>query len=190
MKYFIIFVLFVASLSFGQENISPEQAQKLWMEYMTPGDVHASFAKSVGNWDTEAKSWMDPSGEPVVSKGTAVIEMLLGGRYMQSKYFGTVMGMPFEGMGIDAYDNSTKEYKAIWIDNLGTGIIYMLGKHDPSKNQIEYKGKMVDPVIKGETNIRQVITFIDENTQQIEMYGEMMGKEFKSMEMIMKKVKK
>ncbi len=190
MKYLLMLVLLFASITSAQEGINPAEAQKIWMEYMTPGDVHASFAKSVGDWETESKMWMDPSGEPVVSKGTASVEMLLGGRYMQSKYFGNVMGMPFEGMGIDAFDNSTKEYKAIWIDNLGTGIIYMIGKYDPVKKQVEYKGKMVDPIVKGETNIRQVITFIDENTQQVEMYGEMMGKEFKSMDMMMKKVKK
>jgi len=38
------------------------------------------------------------------------------------------MGMPFEGMGLDGYDNASKEYISIWIDNMGTGIMYMKGK--------------------------------------------------------------
>lgn len=190
MKYAIILIVLFSSMCFSQENISPEEAQKLWSEYMTPGEVHSSFSKLVGDWETEAKTWMDPSAEPMVSKGTVKVEMVLGGRYMQSKFLGNIMGMPFEGIEVDAYDNFTKEYKGFWIDNFGTGVINMIGKYDPIKKQLVYKGKMVDPVAKGETEIKQVITYVDENTQIIEMFGMMNDKEFRSMEMIMKKVKK
>ncbi len=33
------------------------------------------------------------------------------------------MGMPFEGMGIDGYDNLAKQYVSTWVDNMGTGIM-------------------------------------------------------------------
>ena len=31
------------------------------------------------------------------------------------------MGMPFNGLSLEGYDNAKKEFTSIWIDNMGTG---------------------------------------------------------------------
>ena len=89
--------------------MTPEQ-QKAWTEYMTPGKYHEMLAKTAGEWKTVSKWWMDPSKEANISEGTAVNEMIMGGRYLKSTNSGMMEGMPFEGLAIQGYDNAKKEY--------------------------------------------------------------------------------
>jgi hypothetical protein len=111
--------------------------------------------------------------------------MILDGRYLVSKYKGNMMGMPFEGMAVEGYDNAVKMFMSTWIDNMGTGIMYMTGKWDESAKQINYTGKAVDPMSGGWIDIRQVVKFNSDGTTTMEMYGpDSGGKEFKTMEII------
>lgn len=111
-----------------KKELSPEEQQKAWMEYATPGEVHKMIAQSNGKWNATTTSWMAPETEPMVSEGSCDNEMIMDGRYQLSKYKGTMMGMPFEGMGILGYDNAKEEFTNTWIDNMGTGTMTMKGK--------------------------------------------------------------
>ena len=86
----------------------------------------------VGDWTFKMKMWMDPSAEPQMYEGTSSAEMILGGRYIRSISKGVMMGMPFEGQMIQGFDNKTKEYTAVWIDNFGTGVTVSKGTYDPA----------------------------------------------------------
>jgi hypothetical protein len=164
-----------------QEDTQAEQ-MKIWTAYMTPGPMHEMMAKSVGDWKTINRYWMDPSGDPMVTEGTAKTEMIMGGRYQTTKTSGTVMGMPMEGMSLIGYDNSTREFTEIWIDNLGTGTSVAKGTYDENTNSINMDGTMVDPMTKSEMKFKQVLKFLDDNHQIIEMYMDNNGQEVKSME--------
>ncbi|WP_143883050.1 DUF1579 domain-containing protein [Chryseobacterium binzhouense] len=160
-------------------------ATKAWMDYATPGEIHKMLAKSDGNWTGETTMWMEDGGQPITSKSEATNKMMFDGRYQMSSHKGNMMGMPFEGMSILAYDNSKKKFVSTWIDNMGTGIMNMEGDWNPSTKSIEFKGKMTDPSRSGkDCNVREVFTFVDDNTQKMEMYGpdSKTGKEFKTME--------
>jgi hypothetical protein len=159
--------------------------QKAWMDYMTPGGAHQMLAKSNGEWNEEMTMWMQPGAEPVKSKATAVNKMILGGRYQQSTHKGDVMGMPFEGMAITGFDNIKKAYVSTWIDNMGTGIMYSEGKWDEATKSVEFKGTAVDPMTGKELKVRQVMKIVDDNTETMEMFTTVDGKEFKSMEIKM-----
>ncbi|MCW8818560.1 MAG: DUF1579 domain-containing protein [Ignavibacteriaceae bacterium] len=164
-----------------QEDTQAEQ-MKIWTAYMTPGPMHEMMAKSVGDWKTINRYWMDPSGDPMVTEGTAKTEMIMGGRYQTTKTSGTVMGMPMEGMSLIGYDNATGEFTEIWIDNLGTGTSVAKGTYDENTNSINMDGTMVDPMTKSEMKFKQVTKFLDDNHQIIEMYMDNNGQEVKSME--------
>jgi hypothetical protein len=153
-----------------------------WMEYMTPGPMHEMMAKSVGDWKTINKFWMDPSAEPMVTEGTGKTEMILGGRYQRSTHNSTMMGMETEGISLMGYDNATEEFTAIWIDNIGTGTSVAKGKYDETTNSITLKGTMVDPMSKQEMYIREVFKFLDADHYILEMYLINNEEEFKSME--------
>jgi hypothetical protein len=176
-----LLIAFAVNTSFSQS----EEEMKKWMEYMTPGDMQKMLAKGTGTWKGTVTFWMAPGGEPTKSEATATSEMIFGGRYLVSKMSGNMWGMPFEGMAVEGYDNAAKVFVSSWIDNFGTGMMYMTGKWDGAAKQINYTGKMVDPVSGNWIDVRQVVTYTSETSTKMEMYGPGPdGKEFKTMEMI------
>jgi len=164
-------------------NAQTEAEMKAWTEYMTPGESHKMLAKSDGDWNAEMTMWMAPNTAPTQATTTVNNKMVLGGRYQQSTYTGTMMGMPFEGMSTVAYDNAKKKFVSTWIDNMGTGITVMEGTWDNTKKSITTKGKTFDPLTHKDVMMREVLTMIDDNTQKMEMYTTPAGgKEYKNME--------
>lgn len=160
-------------------------ATKAWMDYATPGEMQKMIAKADGNWNGETTMWMEDGAQPMTSKSEATNKMMFDGRYQMSTHKGNMMGMPFEGVSILGYDNSKKKFVSTWIDNMGTGIMNMEGDWNSSSKSIEFKGKMTDPSRPGkDCNVREVFTFVDDNTQKMEMFGPdpKTGKEFKTME--------
>ena len=183
-KTFLILFLFISSFNFtlSQQEDAQAEEMKVWTEYMTPSSMHEMMAKSAGDWKTINKYWMDPSGEAMVTEGTAKIEMILGGRYQVSNHAGIIMGMPMEGMSLMGYDNATQEFTAVWVDNVGTGIAIAKGKYDESTKTITMDGTMVDPISKADMNFKQYMKIIDDNHQTLEMFLIYNGQEFKSLE--------
>jgi len=180
----LIFLLLLSSNTFlfAQEAEDQAAQMQIWMDYMTPGPMHEMLAKSVGDWKTITRFWMDPAGEPTETEGTGKTEMILGGRYQKSTHKSSMMGMETEGLFIMGYDNATQEFTATWIDNIGTGTAVAKGRYDESTNSINLNGAMVDPMSKQEMNFREVLKFLDDDHQLLEMYVVYNGQEFKSME--------
>ena len=177
----IVLSLFLAPNMFSQDEDMAAQ-QQAWMEYMTPGPMHEMMAKTAGDWKTTIKYWMDSSGDPMVSEGTSKSEMILGGRYLKETSNSTVMGMPMEGISITGYDNSTKEFTSVWIDNMGTGTTVAKGTYDEETKTITLYGSMVDPMTGKDTKYREVINIVDDNHHVFEMYVDQDGQEVKNME--------
>jgi hypothetical protein len=157
--------------------------QKAWEAYMTPGDMHKWLASMDGKWEAEMTFWMGPGAPPSPpSKATVENKTVLGGRYQTSHYKGKMMGMDFEGHGTMAYDNAKKKFINTWIDNTGTGLMYMEGPYDEASKTITMTGKMVDPATGEETQMRQVLKTLDDKSQVLEMYNTKGGQEYKGME--------
>jgi hypothetical protein len=145
------------------------------------------MAEEVGSWTADMTFWMEAGGEGSKAKSTADIKMILGGRYQEMNYKGNIMGMDFEGKSIISFDNATKEYTTTWIDNMGTGLMVLKGKADKSGKVINLSGTIVNPVDGKTAPYREVYTIVDANTRKMEMYDTKNGKEFKCMEIIMKR---
>jgi len=155
---------------------------KNWQDYMTPGDVHKMMAKWVGIWNGEVTMWMYPGAPEEKSKSTAVNKMIMNGLYQESNHSGNMMGMPFNGKSITAFDNHRKEFTSTWIDNMGSGIMILKGTWDEATKTINLKGRMIDPGTKQDTEVRETFKIVDDNTQEMEMYVMTpVGKEFKTM---------
>ena len=155
---------------------------KNWQDYMTPGDVHKMMAKWDGTWNGEVTMWMYPGAPEEKSKSTAVNKMIMNGLYQESNHSGNMMGMPFNGKSITAFDNHRKEFVSTWIDNMGSGIMILKGPWDEATKTINLKGRMVDPGTKQDTDVRETFKIVDDNTQEMEMYVMTPdGKEFKTM---------
>lgn len=182
--YLVVFIFSFISMAdvTAQDNKDMEAGQKAWMEYMTPGDAHKLLAESVGEWKMITKMYMDPSAPPQVSEGTCTNEMILGGRYLKSVQKGNMMGMPFEGIMHEAYDNITKEYISTWIDNFGTGLMVSKGTYDKATGMFNFKGKAVDPMVGKEMEIKEVLKIVSKNKHILEMFTVVGDKEIKTME--------
>jgi len=158
---------------------------KNWQAYATPTDMHKMMASWNGTWNGKVLQWHKAGMEPVTSNATSVNKMVMGGRYQLGNFSGQMMGMPFEGMSIMAYDNARKVFISTWIDNMGTGLMTMEGNWDDATRTMTMSGKMVDPG-RGdgrEISARQIYRIVDDRNHVMEMYGPGDdGKEFKWME--------
>lgn len=109
--------------------------------------------------------------------------MILGGRYMEEKFEGKMMGQPFLGAGWFAYDNYKKKYLSTWVDNMGTGIMMMSGTYDTSGKVLTSWGTMDDVAAKKTLKVKTVTTSIDADNSRFEMWMPSPdGKMWKSME--------
>jgi hypothetical protein len=181
-------VIFSCTLqkSFAQ-NADP---MKAWQDFMTPGENHKILAKEVGTWEGEVTQWMDPTQPPTKTKATNVVKMAFDGLYQISDFKTTMMGKPMQGKSTVGYDNVKKMYVSSWIDNMGSGIVNMTGTYDEATKTVNLRGKQSDPMTGTESDIRQEMKYLDDDTYVLSMYGAGMdGKEMKFMEGTFKKKK-
>ena len=174
----------------AQETASPEQQAMMekWASYATPGEAHARLAEAAGDWEWTSTFWMDPTTPPQTSSGTSRGEMMLGGRYLAEQVRGDMWGQTFEGRSLTGYDNHTKEYTSVWIDNMGTGVMVTRGKIDPATGDLVMTGTVDDFMDGKKKAVRTVTKHVDKDTTRFEMYMEGAdGKEFKTMELVSKR---
>lgn len=170
----------------SEQVIDSAAAVKAWEDYMQPGESHALLAKWVGKWDVDMTFYS--RGQETKATATATYKLKLGGRYLQCNYDGNIDGTPFEGENTTAFDNARKLFLSTWIDNMGTGMMYMEGTYNTATKTITAKGKATDVVSGEEFNIRETHTMIDDNNQVMEMFDIKNGKETKSMTLKLKRI--
>ena len=128
----------------GEKNADMEMdiqaMMEMYQKMAIPGKPHKLFATLSGSWRTHMKEWTEPGKPPTESTGTAEMRMLLDGRYLYQEFTGEMMGQPFSGVGIDAYDNIQKKYVTAWMDTMGTGIFLMEGTASPDGRTITLRG--------------------------------------------------
>lgn len=166
-----------------QKQMDPQAMMETYKKLATPGEPHKQFASLVGSWTTTTKEWMEPGKPPTESTGSAEMKLLLDGRYLQQEYTGDMMGRPYSGVGVTAYDNLSKRYVSTWMDTMGTGIFVMEGTASKDGKTITLKGHHAEPG-GGQMSHRAVWKIIDSNNQTFDMYGSHGGKEMKMMEMV------
>ena len=153
-----------------------------WMKASTPGDAHKKLDGMVGTWNVTVKSWMAPGQPPMESTGTAVNAWVLGGRWMEEKFTGSFMGMPFQGIGYTGYDNIKKQYVGTWMDSMSTAVMMSTGKGG-SGNTWEFASSMDDPMSGKTMPVTEKVTFTDADHHTMEMWSPGPdGKMFKMME--------
>ncbi len=169
----------------ADKNMDQQAMMELWQKLAQPGEPHKLFSSIAGSYTTHTKEWMEPGKPPVEADGTSESKMLLDGRFLYQEYHGSMMGQPFSGIGIDAYDNMTKKYVTAWMDTMGTGIFLMEGTAGADGKTITLKGSHPEPG-GGKMSHRAVWKIIDNNNQTFEMYGTHGhgGKEMKFLEIV------
>ncbi|NIM58166.1 MAG: DUF1579 domain-containing protein [Candidatus Aminicenantes bacterium] len=182
----LLFVL-VISLCFPESTQEAKKEQQemmeAYMKFMVVTENHAFFKNFVGEWDVQTTAWMQPGAEPVTAKNTSKADLILGGRFLKTKFKGNMFGQPFEGLQIVGYDNAQKKYISFWIDNSSTGFFLMSGTRDESGKVLTDTGEWPDPLTGEIIKTRAVTKVIskDEFIYELYMTGPD-GIEFRSME--------
>jgi hypothetical protein len=140
----------------------PEQGQMTeemmaWCKAATPGPNHKQLNYCVGKWDVACRQWMEPDAPASESKAICENRWVLGGRYVETRYSGKFMGMPYDGIGFGGYDNVQESFFSVWMDNMSTGAFVEQGTYDPTKKEFTYTGEMTSPMggtIKSKTICR------------------------------------
>jgi hypothetical protein len=180
-------ILLVASVAIAKEkkveqHMDSQAMMELYTKLAEPGEPHKLFASLAGSWTTKTKEWMEPGNPPTETTGSAEMKMLLDGRFLQQEYTGQMMGQPFSGLEITAYDNLLKRYVTNWMSTMGTGIFTMEGTAGVDGKTVTLTGKHAEPG-GGQMTHRAIWKIIDNNNQTFEMYGAHHGgKEMKMME--------
>ena len=165
--------------AFAQE-MDEAAMMKAWTEFMTPGAPHAELAGWAGEWNVTMKMWQDPSAPAMETTGKVTKSMILGGRYLSEEVEANVMGMPMKGMGLTGYNNQTKEYESIWIDTMGTGMLYTTGTKEGDK--ITLHGEYPDPMTGGMAKVKMTMKIQDADHYVFEYWQEQKGEMMKGME--------
>ena len=176
----------------GEERYIPErdvaqpteaEAMACWEQSATLGKPHLFLKPFVGTWDTKMRMWMDPSAPPMEDAGTATFALVLGGRFVKQDFAGSMMGMPFEGVGYTGYDNMRKQYVSSWMDSMSTVMLTMQGNLDAKGNVLTQIGHMDEPTT-GEINkaYKWVTTWVDDDTFTFGAYEILYGEGVKVFE--------
>ena len=150
-----------------------------YMALATPGPHHEALSAKAGSYKTTSKMWMDPSQPPMETAGTAEIEAVLGGRFVQEVTKANMMGMPWEGRGIFGYDNATKKHTGTWFDSFGTMMMSFEGTCKDHCKQISLTANYLDPVTKTEKGMKTVTEDKGDGVAVTTLYDLVDGKEVK-----------
>lgn len=162
-------------------QMPPDMAE--WMKYGQPGEHHKHMAKMVGTWKAHTKMWPAPGAPPEEGDGTMTVEEVLDGRFFKSEFKGTFMGQPFEGMGLDGYDNYKQKHVGTWVDTMGTMILQFEGTCSEGGKKMEMRAPFDDVMTKKRSYMRSVSMWKDDKTVVMESYSPGPdGKEIKNME--------
>ncbi len=93
--------------------------EKALTELGTPGEMHKWLASQEGTWAVAMTSH-GSDGKAEQTQANATVKMVLGGRFQEQRFTGTVEGKPYEGYGLTGYDNLKKEFVLYWFDSMST----------------------------------------------------------------------
>lgn len=69
------------------------------------------------------------------------MKMVLDGRFPYQEFNGQMMGQPYNGIGMDGYDNITKKYVTAWFDTMRHGY-FLHGRHGQLRRQDHHVARL------------------------------------------------
>ncbi len=149
-----------------------------------PGEHHEHLNAIVGKWKTELRIWLSPDGDPIVTTGEAETRWILGRRFVETTYRAQFMGQPFEGKGVEGYDNYAKQYVGTWRDTMGTYTRLFTGQCEEDCRVRTMVAEFTDPVSGQQLTNRTVTSLIDDDGYRFEsLLVAPDGQTFKTLEM-------
>jgi len=129
----------------AQDPAAMQEGMKRWMDSCTPGENHKWLAPMIGKWKTKFTMWMAPD-QPMTSEGTAEFSWVFEDKWVESKWSGVMMGMPYAGRSWMGYDNFKKKFVSTRIDNMATAIYPCEGFLTQDKKTLILYGPLDEPM--------------------------------------------
>ena len=152
-------------------TLSQAQNQDPWVEYMTPTEIHNMFSQYTGNFTMEMTVGIG-SSQPTIFTMDSSHQMLLGGRFLEMKQQGDIMGMDYQSITTLDFNTTDKQMALTTITNMGTGTLSMFGEWDEKTKSATLYGKLTNPVTKNTIKVKQIISFPDKDTILIESFDQ------------------
>jgi hypothetical protein len=132
----------------------------------------------------EVEFWSAADTKGEVSSGRSENEWILGERFIQERFKGSIGGEEYTGLGILGYDNGARRFRSVWMDSLNTALTTASGRYLADTHSFEFESLIYDPLIGGERSVRSYITFKGADRYTVTMLTrDTEGREFKSLEM-------
>jgi hypothetical protein len=155
-----------------------------------PSAAHKALEPLRGSWNATVRCWMEPGGEPAVSKGTARSTWVLGGRFLLQDFHGEFLGKPFQGMSITGYDNAKQQYSSVWLDDMHTSMFVSQGELGSASRVFTFTGKMDCPRTgEKDKTMKQLIRVVSPDKHVLEMHDPSLGDKSKVMEITYTRIK-
>lgn len=161
----ILFLTLIFNITFMSA-----QNQDPWTEYMTPSNVHTLLAEYAGDFKMEITMSMGEGNEPSIVIVESEHIMLLGGRFLEMKQKGMMMGMDYQSILTMGFNNTDKKFALTTITNMGTGTLSLFGEWNEKSKSATLFGELTNPVSKNIIKVKQIVFFIDNDTILIESF--------------------
>jgi hypothetical protein len=127
-----------------------------------PGEHHRHLQALAGDWKVATRMWAEPSAPPVESRGKMHASPILGGRFIESRYEGDLLGLLVSGVGIDGYDNRSQKHVGMWIDSQGTALVVLEGSCSEGGKVVTMTADFLDPVDGVAKTMKTVTTVVED----------------------------
>jgi Protein of unknown function (DUF1579) len=163
----LIPTLLAAAPAAAQVPPTPEEQRRMAAEMMAaaqPGPEHAKLMKLAGSWDVEASLWSAPGAEPLKVAFPSENRAILGGRFLETRASGEMMGMPVESLVIYGFDRRHGKYTVVGFDTFGTYYVTGAGTLDEATGTVAMDGTDDDPITKMTQVYTMHLRFVDDDT--------------------------
>jgi hypothetical protein len=156
-----------------------------------PGKMHEWLMKGAGSWKGKNTMWMAPGMAPMESDVTCTTTAEMDGRWAKVDYTGEMpAGMgSFHGIGYNGYDNVSKKFVGVWMDNHSSGMMVGEGSLGADGKTLTWNFRYNDPITKMPAVMRQIERHTSDDAMTLEMFGNdpKSGREYKMMQIELKK---
>jgi hypothetical protein len=188
-KWVVVSIAGLALLGLSTVSIAedePDMAAQMeaMAKLAAPNEHHEHLQRMIGKWKVQSKFWMVPGADPMESEGTAEINAVMGGRFIQQQFLGDFMGQEFVGFGMEGFDNAKLKHIGYWADNMGTMMMSSEGQCSAGGTVTTTMSEFDDPASGQKLNMKAVLTQKDDKNFSYVAYMQTPEGEFKSMELI------
>ncbi len=164
MKKILTLILFLFCASAFAQEMSMEEAMKM----AAPGPQHQLLNNRTGEYTQKYKiNFPDQSVQE--TEGSAVIESILGGRFIQITSEGAMMGMKIKSITILGYDRRKDKYTLFSIDEMGTYSVSAEGDYNENTKILTLNGTEYDPKFNYKQDYKFIFDFSNDKMSKMNL---------------------